>query len=92
MHAETSIVVTMTMFNFHIVTDLEADSITVVIARGYIANGVSIAVLQKNAPPIITIQVGIIFSVAVQRQIFNNDVFRIFTGQERKQRRHRRLA
>ena len=92
MHSEAGVVVAMTVFDFHIVTNLEADPISVVFPCGHIANRVAIAVLQEDAATIIAVQIRIVFSISIKREILDHHVPRVFTGQQRKQRRHRWLA
>jgi len=80
MNAQVGIVVAVAVLDLHIVTDLKADAIAVIISRGDISNRVTITVLQKDTATIVAIQIGIVFSIPVQGQIFNQDIFCIFAG------------
>ena len=65
-------------------TDLKTDSIAVVVTSFDISNRVPVTVLQKNAATVVTIQVGVVFPIAVERQIFDGDVRRTFAGEQWK--------
>ena len=80
MNTQVGIAMAVTTLDFDIVTDLKADAVPVVIPRGHIAYRVAIAVLQKNTATVVAIQIGIVFPISIQRQIFDQDIFRVFAG------------
>ena len=77
---------TVTIFNNDIVADLEADPVTVVITSGDSAKRVTITVLQKDTTAIVAVEVFTVLAIAVERDVFNDHVSRVFTGQQWKQR------
>ena len=85
MHAKIRVVMAVTILNDHIVANLEADSVAVVIASRHSAKCVTIAVLQKDAAAIVAVEVFAVLAIAIERDILNDHIGRVFACQQRKQ-------
>ena len=74
MQSEIRIVVTVTVFYHNIMADLKTNAVPVVVPSGDAFQSVSIAILEKDAAPEITVQILIVFAVAIESQIFDDHV------------------
>ena len=77
-------VMAVTIFDRHVVTDLPTDPVTVVVSRRHFSDQNLIDVLQEDAATIIAIQVFIVGSIAVERQVFNDQMIDLFAGDQRE--------
>lgn len=73
-------VVAVTVFDDHIMADLEADPVTVVVASCHAAKCVAIAVLHKISA-IIAIEVFTVIAISIECDVFDNDIRRVLTGE-----------
>ena len=92
MNSEIRVVVAVTVLDDDIVTDLETDTVAVVVTCFDIAEDVPITILQKDAASVVAIEVFAIRTIPVERNVLDQYVCCMFTGQQRKQRRAGWLA
>ena len=92
MEPVSGVVVAVAAFHQHVMANLPAQPVAVIVARGEVAQGHANAVLQPDAAGIIAVQVGVIGLVAVQREIFNRDVGNVLAAEEWEQSLHRGFA
>ena len=81
MQAVSLITMNMSLLNMNIMANLKTDPIPVVIARFNIADGKSLAILQKDVPSIVAIEVGVVLEIPVKAEILYQNIGAIFTGQ-----------
>ena len=81
MHTKVCVVMTVAVVHDHVMTDLKTDAVSVVVSRRDSPNGVAVTVLQKDTSAIIAIQIRAVCPVAIQREILNHNVRRVFTGE-----------
>ena len=81
MNSEIRVVMAVTVLDDDIVTDLETDTIAVVITCFDIAEDVAITILQKNATSVVAIEVFAIRTISVERNVLDQYVCRMFAGQ-----------
>jgi hypothetical protein len=80
MQAIPLIAMHVTVFDMNIVTDLKADSVSVVIPSFNVPNREAIAVLQENVATIISIEVAVVRTIAVEAKILNHNVRAVLAG------------
>ena len=73
-------------------TDLPAHPVSVVVAGRHVADRVAAAVLQENTAPFVPIQMTVVRSVSVQREVLDHHVGGSLAGQQREQRLDGRLS
>ena len=86
MDTKVRVVMAVTVLHDHVVADLKADAIAVVVAGFHVAKRVAIAILQKDATSVVAIEVFAILTISVERNVLDQYVCRVFAGQEWKQR------
>src|SRR5262245_65679247 len=82
----------MAILDSHVVGNLPANSVAVVVAGRHAANDDAIAILQKDATRMVAVQIVIVLLVAIEREIFADHVTNIFTTEDRIQRGARAVA
>src|SRR5262245_1350201 len=82
----------MAILDSHVVGNLPANSVAVVVAGRHAANDDAIAILQKDATRMVAVQIVIVLLVAIEREIFDDHVTNIFTTEDRIQRGARAVA
>ena len=74
MDAEICVVVAMAILDENVVTDLKANSISVVVAGLDVADGIAVTVLEKDAASVVSVQFVVVFAVAVKDEVLNHHV------------------
>ena len=85
-------VMRMTILHHHIVADLPAHAIAIVVARLHLAEGQPTTVLRKNTPGVIAVEVFIVRSVAIKGDVFNGHMLHMLAVQNREKRGRRRVS
>ena len=80
MQAEVGVVVAVAVLDRHVVADLKADAVAVVVAGRHVADRVAVAVLQEDAAAVVAVEVLVVRPVAVERQVLDHDVGRVLAG------------
>ena len=86
MDTKICVVVAVAVFNHDIMTDLETDAVTVVIACFYVAENVPIAILQKDAATVVAVKVFTVRTITIERNVLNQYVCCMFARQQGEQR------
>ncbi len=85
--AEPGVVVAVAVLDPHVVADLPADAVAVVVAGRHAAQGDPPAVLQEHAAGVVAVEVGVVLLVAVQGDVLDGDVGDVLAAQDREQGR-----
>ena len=65
---------TVAILDNHVMANLEADPVAVVISSRHTAHRVTVAVLQENTTAVIAVEVLVLLTVAVECDVLNQDV------------------
>src|SRR6266849_1135858 len=79
-------IMTVALLDHHVVADLPADTVPVVVPGCYLADGDVRAALQEDATRIVAIEVVILGPVAVECEILDGDVANLVPTHNRKER------
>ena len=85
MDTKVRVIMAVTIFDDHVVADLKADAIAVVVAGFHVAKHVAIAILQKDTASVVSVEVFTVRTIAVERNVFNQHIRCMLTGQQWKQ-------
>src|SRR5262245_20096683 len=85
MQAEPRMVVAVTVLHPHVVADLPADAVAVVVAGRHLAYRDAVAVLEEDASGVVAIQVSFVRLVTVQGEGLDGHVGDVLATEEREE-------
>ena len=90
--AQPRVIVAVTVLDRHVVADLPTDAVAVVIPRRDLPDQHVAHVLQEDAATVVAVEVLVVLAVAVERELLDDEVLRLFARHEREERRAGRVA
>ena len=91
MQPQTFMVVAVAILNSHVVAYLPTDTVAVVVPRDHLANRNLLAILHEDTAGVVAVEVFVVTSVAVEREIFDYHTGDVLARQQRKESRGGRL-
>ena len=92
MHAKPGIVHALAFLDPHIVANLPANAVTVVITGDNLPNDNTAAVLNPDASGVVAVQVGVVILITVQADVLYSEIRCLFRRHDGKQRSDRGIA
>ena len=87
MESEIGVVDGLAILELYIIADLETKAVAVVVTGGYVFKRPLIAMLNEDGAGEVTVDMLVLVPIAVEHEIFDNDVVDVFGGEDRKDRR-----
>jgi hypothetical protein len=84
MNAQSGVIVAVTILDDHVVTDLKADPVAVVVPGFHLADREAVAILEKDATRVVAVEIFVVLAVPVERKVLDDNVGRVFAGQKWK--------
>src|SRR5262249_34827454 len=84
MQTELGVVFGRAILDKHIVANLPAYAVAVVVAGGNVAYFDAVAVLEKQATPVVAIEVLILRPIAIESEVLDRHVAHVFAGDQWK--------
>ena len=84
MQAQVCVVVAVAVLHDHIMTDLPADAVTIIVVRSQPSHLNVVAILQPDTASVIAVEVCVILAIAIEGKVFNNNILDVLATEKRK--------